>query len=366
MLDGFSDPRITFRFAVDDRFRCAQPRDALEGRRHARQLRHALIELDRHRRVFEIPRHAAVRVAGEIELEIERAAPLQITHIDAGLAQPLHRGQAHHDARPLDAGLVAARATMTVAPAAGREIDALLAPFARERAHVFCRNTCLFLLPFRRLRSAVLLAEEIGLPLIEPDRVRLHVFLVIEVFLDPDVSDRHRHRDGSRGPGREPLARQELRRRVVVWIDVHDLYAELRVLQPLPANGPFLRAIRAARALGISGPEHDHVAVLQAVLDCAVGLRLADAKRVSPMVHIAPVPAFPAVGIMMDLRVTDSVAEAEQRGEVVTDIAPGVVRTVRYRHHAGTVGTLEPFDFAGDEIERFLPRDAHITRLATV
>ena len=76
MLDRFSDPRIAFGLAVGDRLRRAQPRDALEGRRHARQLRHALIELDRHRGVFEIARHAAVGVAGKIELEVERAAPL--------------------------------------------------------------------------------------------------------------------------------------------------------------------------------------------------------------------------------------------------------------------------------------------------
>src|SRR4029077_4602212 len=113
-----------FRLAVDDRLRCAQPRDALERRRHARQLRHALIELDWHGSVFEIAGHSAVGVAGEIELEIERASPLQIAHVDARLAQSLHRGQTHHDARPLDAGLIAASAAVTVAPAAWREIDA--------------------------------------------------------------------------------------------------------------------------------------------------------------------------------------------------------------------------------------------------
>src|SRR5262245_6990344 len=85
MLDGFSDPRIAFGLSVGDRLRCAQPRDALEGRRHAWQLRHALIEFDGQRRVFEIARHAAIRVAGDVTLEIERAPPLQITHVDAWL-----------------------------------------------------------------------------------------------------------------------------------------------------------------------------------------------------------------------------------------------------------------------------------------
>src|SRR6202035_3495067 len=146
--------------AVHDGFRHPDARDALEARIHGRQLRHALIELDRHRGVLEIARHAAVGVAGEIEIEVERAAPLQVAHVDAGLAETLHRGEAHHHARPLDAGLVAAGAAMAVAPAAGREIDALLAPLARERAHVFGGNAGLLLLPLGRLGDAVLVADQ--------------------------------------------------------------------------------------------------------------------------------------------------------------------------------------------------------------
>src|SRR4029077_707229 len=131
-----ADPGIAFRLAVGDRLRRSQPRDALEGRRHGGQLRHALIERDRQRCAFEIARHATLGIAGEIELEVEWAAPLQVTHVDAGLSEALHRREAHHDPRPLDAGLVAASAAMAVAPAAGREIDALPAPFTRERAHI--------------------------------------------------------------------------------------------------------------------------------------------------------------------------------------------------------------------------------------
>ena len=235
MLDRLADPRIAFRLAVGDRLRHPQARDALEARAHGGELRHALIELDRHRGVLEIPRHAAVGIAGEVEIEVERAAPLQIAHVDAGLADALHRREAHHHAGPLDAGLVAAGAAVAVAPAAGREIDALPAPLARERAHVLGGNAGFLLLPFGGLGDAVLVAEEVGLPRIEADRVGGDVVLVVQAFLDPHIGDRHRHRDrGGRLRG-EPFARQELRRRVVVRVDVHDLDAELRVLEPLPA-----------------------------------------------------------------------------------------------------------------------------------
>src|SRR5205823_5729611 len=139
---------------------------------------------------LEVARHAAVGVTGEIEIEIERAAPLQIAHVDARLAQPLHRGEADHHARPLDAGLVAARAAVAVAPASGRKINAFSSPLARERAHIFGRNAGLLLLPLGRLRDAVLLAEKVRLPRIETDGVGADEFLVVETLLDPDVSDR--------------------------------------------------------------------------------------------------------------------------------------------------------------------------------
>ena len=69
--------------------------------------------------------------------------------------------------------------------------------------------------------------SEIGLPFVEADGVGLYVVLVVEAFLDPHIGDRHRH--GGRGGrlGREPFAGQELRRSVVVGIDVDDLDAEL-------------------------------------------------------------------------------------------------------------------------------------------
>ena len=203
VLDRLADPAIAFRLAFGDRLGNPDARDGLRIGVHGRQLRHALVELDRHRRVLEIARHAAFGIAGEIEIEVERAAPLQIAHVAAGLAEPLHRGEAHHHARPLDAGLVAAGAAVAVAPAAGREIDALLAPLARERAHVLGGNAGLLLLPLRRLRDAVLDAEQVILPLVETDGVGLDVFLVIEAFLHPHVGDRHRHRDrGGRAAAR--------------------------------------------------------------------------------------------------------------------------------------------------------------------
>src|SRR5690606_13939832 len=115
-------------------------------------------------RAFDVAGHAAFGVTGEIEIQVDRAAPLQVAHVDAGLAETLHRDQADHGARPLDAGLVAAGAAVTVAPAAGRKIGALARPFAGQRADILGGDAGFLLLPFRRLRNPVFLAHDVGLP----------------------------------------------------------------------------------------------------------------------------------------------------------------------------------------------------------
>ena len=363
-LDRLAVPRIAFRLALENRLGEIDARNLLQRRVHGRQLRHALIQLDRERGRFEIARHAAIGIAGEIEIEVDRGAPLQVPHIDAGLAQSLHRDEAHHRARPLDAGLVAAGAAMAVAPAAAGEISALLCPFARERAHVLGRNAGLLLLPFRRFRRPVLLAHDIGLPRVEADGVGRDIVFVVQAFVDPHIGDRERERGRGGRLRTQPFAGEELGRRIEIGIDVDELDPEL--LQPLPADGAFLRAVGAAGRVRIGRPEHHHLAVLQQVLDRAVSLALADAQRVAPVMRRAPVPALPAVGIVVHGRVADRVAEAEQAAQVIADMAPGMVRSVRDGHRARTVVVLHALDLVCDGVERLVPTDADIARLAAV
>ena len=68
----------------------------------------------------------------------------------------------------------------------------------------------------------------------------------------------------------------------------------------------------------------------------------------------------------MHARHADRVGEAVERGQIVADIAPGMMRAVRGGDRAGAVIALAALDFAGDEIERLLPGDAHVVRLAAV
>ncbi len=69
---------------------------------------------------------------------------------------------------------------------------------------------------------------------------------------------------------------------------------------------------------------------------------------------------------MVDARHADGVGEAEQRREVVTDIAPGMMRAVREGYGAGPVFALLPLDLVGDDFYRLVPGDAHVAGLAAV
>src|SRR5262249_9072325 len=79
-----------------------------------------------------------------------------------------------------------------------------------------------------------------------------------------------------------------------------------------------------------------------------------------------PIPALPRVRIVMDARHTDRLGKTEQRGKVVTDIPPGMMRTVRECDRARTVFSLLPFDLVGDELDRLGPGDSHIIGFAAV
>ena len=68
----------------------------------------------------------------------------------------------------------------------------------------------------------------------------------------------------------------------------------------------------------------------------------------------------------MDARHADRIGEAEQRREVVADIAPGVMRAVREGDGARAVFAFLPLDLVGDELDRLVPGDAHVAGLAAV
>ena len=68
----------------------------------------------------------------------------------------------------------------------------------------------------------------------------------------------------------------------------------------------------------------------------------------------------------MDGGVAHRVAKAVERGQVIADIAPGVVGAMGDRHDAGTMQAFGPLDFGRHQFQRLFPGDAHIAGLAAI
>ena len=327
-------------------------------------MRHALVERDCDRIALHVAGEAAFRIAGKIEVEIDGRTILQTAEIDAGLAQPLHRHQEHHRTRPLRACRRTIGAAEGRAFAAARQVCALGAPFTRERAHDGGRHAGLALLPFRRLGRRTVLAEKMCAPFVEAGRARRDIILVVELFVDPDMHDRLRERGIRAWPDLDPLAAEEGGRRIEIRVDVDHLDPDL--FRPETADRAFQAGIAAGRRLGVGRPEHHQFAILEAVLELSIGLGRAVAHRIAVMVHGAPVPALPAVGIDDHLGRADRIVEPEQRAEVVAEIAPGMVRGMAGEDRAIAVLRLHPPDFGSDDIERLVPGDALVAGNAAI
>ncbi len=106
-------------------------------------------------------------------------------------------------------------------------------------------------------------------------------------------------------------------------IDVYHLDAEF--FRPHAPLGPLEPAVHTTGCFRITGPEHNHLGVLEAVLHQTKRLTDAQAHAVSPMMHGTPVPALPAVRVMHHFGKADRVEESIQRTKVVADIAPAVL-----------------------------------------
>ena len=181
---------------------------------------------------------------------------------DARLAQALHGLQEHHHARPLGAVGGAAGAALAAARAGG-EGGALARPLAGQGADDAGLDARLLGRPLGRLGHAVRLAQDVGLELVEADGAVGDVVLVVGVLGDPHVGDGHGQRRVRAHARRDPLGVVEDRVGVVVErVDEDGLDALL--LEPHAPDRRLLARVRAARGVGVVGPEDDHLGVAAA------------------------------------------------------------------------------------------------------
>jgi hypothetical protein len=81
--------------------------------------------------------------------------------------------------------------------------------------------------------------------------------------------------------------------------------------------------------------------------------------------HTPPVPALPAIRIVIRIGKANQIQKSEQSAVTVTHMAPEVVRA-RCRHYCSwTILTFNALDLIGNDIRCFFPTDALILRFTS-
>ena len=306
---------------------------------------------------------SGVGVAGELEAAVGGCAQCSSPEITAGFAPALHGGQGDHKPRPfVTVGRPVSPSETASSPAGQHHF--LLGPFSGQGLDHGRFEARQLRGPFGRLGLAVALAQDVIHPGVETEAFPLDEILVVRTFGEPHMGDSLGQGGVGARPGGQPFIGVLDSGRVAEGVYIDHLDAELA--HPDPPDGGLLRAVAAADGVGIVGPVHDHVGVLEAVFEQVVGLGAAEAPEVA--VHMGPTPVepFPAVGIIEDAGVAQHREEPPEGAGLVVHQAPVMVRRGDGRESLLPVRALHAGDLACNKIQRLVPADTSIARLAPV
>ncbi len=218
--------------------------------------------------------------------------------------------------------------------------------------------------PAGSLGNAVALAEHVVLELVESVGAGGDVLLVVRAFFQPHIGDgqgQGRRRAGTIG---DPLLAHVRRGVVVEGVDEDGLDAPIP--QPQAPDGRVGAAIDAVGGVGVVAPRDQELGVAERILEQVVVLGVAQPPVVAVGVGRAPVPAFPAVGVVEDVGEPDHVEEAGPRSRAVAEVPPVVVGGGPGHDRLGAVIGADALHLAGDEVESFVPADPLVARLAAI
>ncbi len=240
-----------------------------------------------------------------------------------------------------------------------------LSDIARQGPDGPRRNMTLFGGPFGGLGNAVFLAHHVGFDFVHADGVGFDVFFFVGAFLEPGVDDGQLHGRIGVGQNRDPFVGVHGRAVVQIRADVDLLDTDLGVEEAQTARELAHEAPR--RRLGVAAPEEHQVAMFDHVFDDVVGrIHHAD-NTLAPHMLGAPVEPFPAV------RVTHLLGKPAQHLHQTRLMTMGrvdgfafAVTVALAQHRQGAVGFDDPLEFAGDNVGRFVPGNAHILAFAAI
>ena len=275
--------------------------------------------------------------------------------VAAGPAQPLH-GQAEHLQAGGLGGIRPADGRTTVADDHGRSLGG---PLSRQGLDGPGRHPGDRRRPLGSLGHPVFPADDIGLELLHPIRMRFQVVLVVCAAREPLVRDGQvESRVGVRQDG-DPLVGVDRVGIVAVGRDVDLPDTQLTPPEAQPTRKLALPSPRGR--LLVTSPEKQQLRVLRDVPDEVLLRHLLAHRLTAPDVFCPPPPAFPTVGLA-DLQ---GVA-AEQAQQ----LAAAAVRTMDHLVLAVLIGLvkdglrpvllLHPQHLAGDDVERLVPGDTHV------
>jgi hypothetical protein len=279
-------------------------------------------------------------VSGKAEPAVEGRAVGRRPDIDARLAHALQGLQVDHQPRPLR-GIGLPRGPS--AQAEGIEHRLLGRPLPGERGDGPRRNPADRFGPFGSPGGSAPLSKDVALPLLEAERARADVIVIVGVLGQPDIGDRLGQGRVRARPGGDPLVAVDTAREIIMGID-EDLL-DPGLLEPDAPDRRFLPGIQAARRVGIRAPVDDELRMFQSVFEQVVLLGHAEPPEKPVGVRRAPVPPLPAVGVVIDQGEAQQMHEPEIDAEMIAQIAPVVMRRARPGDRGLAVSLLDPLDF---------------------
>ena len=218
--------------------------------------------------------------------------------------------------------------------------------------------------PLGSLGHAVGLAQDVLLPLVEALALVLDEPVIVSILGDPDPSNSFGHGAVGSGIGSQPLVAPGSSGVVAPGIDEDHLHAQF--LTPPAPTAAVLAVVTTGGGVGVDGPHDQQVGVLQSLFQHVEVVGDAQLPVVAPSVGSTPVPAFPGVGVIAQLRVAQHVPETAEGTHLVLQQTEVGVRTGGAGDGSLAVGGVDALDLALQQIESLVPGDALIAGLTTV
>ena len=97
------------------------------------------------------------------------------------------------------------------------------------------------------------------------------------------------------------------------------------LFKPLSSNRALHSSVGPACGIRISRPKYNHFCIFQTILNPPIGFTLSHSQRLTPVMNCPPVPAFPAIGIMVHSCHSYGINKTKICTQIIANISPRMV-----------------------------------------